>query len=281
MAIRNRSRSTRASLALLLAPMSSALAQGICLPGSGSHEARTLAALSVPIVFTAASSPGTPSGVSVGLEAADLPRVSNTLATPTICRPGKGPENAHPIAAVVRPRLAIALAGVVVEVSWIPPVTVHQVRADLFGVAAGRVVPLSASWVLGLRADAVFGSLHAPVTCPDAALADPTSECYGGMRSDDSWRPGLYGVEASIGRHRGRVLPYGGVGFTVLRPRFQVDFTNAAGATDRTRVDVDMTRVALFAGLAAPFGPLTGTAELYATLSDPVIGRVVLRMPLK
>ncbi len=276
-----RSRAVLASLALLTAPLSPILAQGICLPGSGSHEALTLAALSVPIAFTAASVPGAPSGVSVGIEVADLPKVSSTLATPTTCRPDKGPENAHPIAGFVRPRLAIAAAGIVLEVSWVPPVTVHQVHANLFGVAVGRVLPLSSSSSLGLRADAVFGSLHAPVTCDDAALADPGSECYGGVRSDDSWRPGIYGVEASVGRDRSWLRPYAGVGFNLLRPRFQVDFTNAAGETDRTRVEVNMTRVALFAGVSAPFGRLVGTAELYATLSDAVAGRVVLRVPLQ
>ena len=67
-------------------------AQRECLPGSGSNEARTMALLSLPLVFSRAGAPELLPGIRVGLEGAYIPHVDAATATPTICRPGKGPE---------------------------------------------------------------------------------------------------------------------------------------------------------------------------------------------
>jgi hypothetical protein len=221
----------------------------VCLPAADSHEANTFAILSVPVAITGSRALAAAHGVSIGVEVASLLTVDADDATPTSCRPGKGPENAHPIAAIVRPRLAVAVHGLVFEASWIPPVTVNEVKANLLGLAIARPFALAPGVYLGLRLHAVFGSLNAPVTCDDAALRDPSSECFGGTRSNDSWQPGVFGAEAVIGAGRGKVRPYAGVGYTMLRPRFQVDFTNAAGSTDNTQVNVNLERVALFGGV--------------------------------
>ena len=52
-------------------------------------------------------------------------------------------------------------------------------------------------------------------------------------------------------RSSGRIALYGGGGVTWLRPRFQVGFTDANGITDATRVEVNLVRGAVFAGLTA------------------------------
>lgn len=251
--------------------------QGLCLPAKDSHEANTFAILSVPVAFTGSRAPAAAHGVSVGVEFASLPTVDPTNATSTTCRPGKGPENAHPIAGIVRPRVTVAGHGFVLEASWIPPVTVNEVSANLVGLAIARPFALAPGWYLGLRAHAVFGSLHAPVTCNDAALRDATSECFGGTRSNDRWQPGVFGVEAVVGAGRARIRPYLGVGYTMLKPRFRVDFTNAAGSTDNTQVNVDLARVALFGGVMWRVGHSSITAEAYATPADAVTARLVVR----
>ncbi len=249
----------------------------VCVPATDSHEANTFAILSVPVAFTGSRAPAAAHGISLGVEVASLPTVDATDATPTSCRPGKGPENAHPIAAIVRPRLAVAVHGFVFEASWIPPVTVNEVKANLLGLAVARPFALAPGIYLGLRLHAVFGSLNAPVTCDDAALRDPSSECFGGTRSNDSWQPGVFGAEAVVGAGRGKIRPYAGVGYTMLRPRFQVDFTNAAGSTDNTQVDVNLTRVALFGGVMWQVGRSSITAEAYSTPADAVTARLVVR----
>jgi hypothetical protein len=252
--------------------------QSICVPASDSHEANTFAILSVPVAFTGSRAPAAVhGGVTVGLELATLPTVDATDATPTSCRPGKGPENAHPVAGIVRPRVAVGVHGFVLEASWIPPVTVNEVKANLVGLAIARPFALGAGWYLGVRVHAVFGSLNAPVTCDDAALRDTSSECFGGTRSNDRWQPGVFGAEAVVGAGRGAIRPYLGVGYTMLRPRFQVDFTNAAGQTDNTQVNVNFERVALFGGVMWRIGQSSIVAEAYSTPADAVTARLVVR----
>ena len=251
--------------------------QDVCLPSANSNEAKTFAALSVPIAFAGSSAPATAHGISIGFELATLPVVDSLTALPRSCRPDKKSENIHPLAGIVRPRLAIAVHGFVIEASWIPPVTVNQVAANFVGLAIGHPFRLASGWYIGLRAEAVFGSLHGPITCDDKAIADPTSECYHGTRSDDEWRPGVYGAEAAIGMGSGNIRPHLGVGYTLLRPRFQVNFTNAQGSTDRRQVNVDLERVALFGGVTIQVKRSSITAEAYATPQDAVTARLVVR----
>jgi hypothetical protein len=98
--------------------------------------------------------------------------------------------------------------------------------------------------------------------------------------SDDRWQPGVFGLEAVVGGGGGTIRPHLGIGYSHLRPRFQVHFTNAQGETDRRKVEVDLDRTAVFGGLTVPLGALRLTGEAYATLGDAIIGRLVLRAPL-
>ncbi len=264
----------------MLAPMV-LRAQGDCFPGKESNEAKSFAILSVPMAFTGARAPvGKPRGVSIGVEVANLPKVNDATATPTTCRPGKGPENTDPIPVVVRPRLSAVVGGFLLEAAWIPPVRVRGVKANLVSLAIAHPFALSNGWALGLRAEGVLGALHAPIVCDKAAIRDPASECSGGTISDDRWAPGVFGVEAVVGGGKGRVRPHLGVGYSVLRPRFQVDFTNAQGETDRRKVEVNLERASLFGGVTFPVGVLRVTAEGYGTVGDAVVGRLVVRAPL-
>jgi hypothetical protein len=249
----------------------------ICVPSTHSHEANAFGVISVPFAFSAATAPAMAAAPSLGVEIASLPTVSRTDATPTACRPGKGPENTNPIPVLVRPRLTWSWHGVVAEVSWIPPVRVDQVKADLVGVALAHVHRLDRTWAVSLRAEGVFGSLRAPVTCDDAAIRDPASDCYGGTRSDDRWQPNILGVETAVGRRIGVVQPYAGVGYSRLRPRFEVNFTDAADSTDHRRIEVNLVRIAVFAGITVRLDRATISAEAYATPADAVAARVVVR----
>jgi hypothetical protein len=259
---------------MLLAP-AVATAQGDCFPATDSHEAKTFAILSTPIAFTAAAGGG--HGLSLGIEAASIPEVPRDLATPTTCRPGKGPENTNPLPGLVRLRVEFEVTGWRLSAGWIPPLRASGVKANLVGIGVGRSFALPRAWRVEPRVHAVMGTLHAPVTCSDEAIVDPASECLGGQRSDDRWRPGIVGVEV-IASHTGdRLTPHLGVGYTVLRPRFQVDFTNAQGETDNRRVEVDLSRVALLAGATIAAGPLRFTGEGYYTIGDRLAARVVAR----
>lgn len=255
-----------------------------CRPGASSNEAKTLALFSVPLAFSRGAAPGGPSGVTLGLEAANVPPVDPTTATPTICRPGKGPENTDLLPGIARPRLGLSLPlGLALEASWIPPVRVHGVKANLIGLALAEQVALGEGVIAALRAHATFGSVRAPVTCDRDALGDPASECFQGTLSDDRLSPNILGLDASVGWSMagGRLHPYLGTGYTRLQPRFQVNFTNQFGSTDRTEVEVNLNRLALFGGAGWQLSDrLAVTGEIYAVPADAVTGRVVIRQAL-
>src|SRR5439155_1074911 len=158
-----------------------------------------------------------------------------------------------------------------------PPLRVGGVRANLFGVSVDKRFGRRNGVVLALRGHATFGSVRAPITCDDDALADPASECFGGRRSDDRFRPNIFGADLTAGAPlaQGRLRPYLGIGYTRLRPRFQVHFVNQLGVLDQRRVEVNLERLAVFGGATWAVTPRLGvTGELYAVPADGVSGRV-------
>jgi hypothetical protein len=275
------SRSAMGLVALILGWATSAAAQDDCFPGPGSNEARTLATFAVPLAFGRGSAPDLLPGFTAGLELAYLPKLSDATATPTICRPGKGPENTNLLFAIPRPRIGLPLPfGLSLQASWVPPIRVNGVKANLFGISVEKAFGRLDGLVAAVRAHATFGSVRGPITCDEAALLDPISECFRGTRSDDRLSPNIMGVDLAVGGSLagGRLRPYGGAGYNRLQPRFQVNFTNQFGDLDDTRVEVDLNRLVLFGGATWQVAERLGlTGELYVAPSDAVTGRVVFR----
>lgn len=268
-------------LALVLGWSAPAAAQGDCFPGSESNEARTLAIFAVPLAFSRGAAPDLLPGFTGGLELASLPQVSDAIATPTTCRPGKGPEHTDLLFALPRPRIGMPLPlGFALEASWVPPLRVNGVKANLFGISLEKAFGRLDGFVAAIRAHATFGSVRAPVTCDNDALEDASSECFGGTRSDDRLRPNIMGLDLALGGSPadGRLRPYAGAGYNRLRPRFQVNFTNRFGELDSRSVEVDLDRLVLFGGATWEIaGRLDLTGELYASPADAVTGRMILR----
>jgi hypothetical protein len=275
-------RTPAALLICALAGALSAAAQGDCFPPTDSHEARTFAAASVPLALSPLGAPAPVSRTTIrlGLEGVTVPSADSVTRTPTICRPGKGPERIDFLFAIPRPRLDLLLpAGLGLELGWIPPVRVAGVRANLFSVALGGRIPVG-RMMLGLRGHATVGLIRAPITCDTDALADPASECFNGTRSDDRFHPNIFGADATLGMPLagGRLHPYIGGGVNLLHPRFQVNFTNSQGSTDNRKIEVNLARAVTFAGMSwAPASGWELAGELYASLADAVSGRVAVR----
>ena len=255
-----------------------------CRPGRDSHEAQTLGIFSVPLAFSGTSAPGKLTHITLGLEASRVPSVDPVTATPTICRPGKGPENTDALPALARPRIGVPLPlGLALEASWIPPLRVNGVEANLFGFALSRSVGRADGVTAGLRAHATFGTINAPVTCDESAITDPVSECFHGNVSDDRYSPNIMGVELSVGwpMAGGRLRPYVGSGYNHLQPRFRVNFTNQFGQTDTTPVEVNLDRGVIFGGASWKLTRhLDVSGEIYSSLSDATTGRFVIRRTL-
>lgn len=265
-------------MVLLLFP-AMAGAQDDCFPSSDSHEAQTFAILSAPLAFSGAG--GGSQGIGLGFEMTVIPMVPGTIATPTTCRPGKGPENTNPVVGFGRLRAGLAIGQWRIDAGWIPPVPINGVRSNLVGIGIARMFALGARWNVTPRLHALVGRVRGPFTCDAEALEEATSECFGGTVSNDRWDPNIMGIEAAVARRGGRVVPHLGLGWSSLWPRFQVDFTNSLGDVDRRRVEVDLQRVAAFGGMTVAAGSLRITGEGYYTFSDRVVARVVARLPLQ
>lgn len=270
----------------LLASAGRLSAQGDCFPPPTSNEAKTFAIKSVALAFAplSAPAPSTAGRVRLALETSYVPSVDDATATPTICRPGKGPENANLLAVMVRPRIALELpAGFVLDASWVPPVRVAEAKANLIGVALSRATVLTETLILSVRGHSTFGRIRAPITCPEEALADSESECYQGTESNDRYDPNIVGADLALGLGRAgsRLRPYLGVGYNRLLPRFQVNFTNAVGQLDERKVTVDLNRGVVFGGAAWAATDRVGlVGEVYAAPSDAVTGRLLVQASL-
>ena len=274
----------RLAVALPLLVLPAAASAQECRPPTSSNEAQAFGMVSVPLAFGRAQAPEMLPGLRLGLEAAYVPQIDDETATPTICRPGKGPENVNLHSVLPRPRLSVPLPlGLALEASWVPPVRVGGVKANLFGVSLGRSFGSIDGLVMAIRGHATFGSVRAPITCDDDALQDAGSECFQGTRSDDRFSPNILGADlsASVPVAGGRLRPYAGAGYSRLTPRFQVNFTNQAGAVDTTRVIVNLDRVAVFGGATWILSyRMALSGEVYATPADAVTARLVLRSSL-
>jgi hypothetical protein len=268
-------------VAIALLWPASVIAQDDCFPGAASNEAKTLAIFAVPLAFGRGSAPEVYPGFKAGLELTYIPRVSDATATPTICRPGKGAENTDLLIALPRPRIGMPLPlGLSLQASWVPPVRVNGVKANLFGISLEKVFGQVDGIVAAVRAHATFGSVRAPITCSDEELDDPTTECFGGTRSDDRLSPNIRGVDVAIGGSLagGQLRPYAGAGYNRLQPRFQVNFIDQGGVLDDRRVQVDLDRFVVFGGATWQVGTRLGiTGEVYAAPADAVTGRVIVR----
>ena len=268
---------------LFVATPTVGFAQGDCFPPEDSNEAQAFAILAVPFAFSPANAPAamSPWSARFSLEVSTVPNIDDETATPTVCRPGKGPENTDFASVLPRPRVHVGLpAALVIEASWVPPIEVNGATPNLLGFALGRSFRLGArGMALGVRLHATAGHIRAPITCDEEALQDPVSECFNGTLSDDKYRPNAFGVEASVGwaMGEGRIQPYVGGGLNLLRPRFRVNFTNQFGQVDNRRVEVDLQRVVVFAGATWFPVPRFGVSgQIYAAPSDAVIGRLAL-----
>jgi hypothetical protein len=272
----------RAIVAVMMLVLAGSAEAQLCRPGPGSNEAKTLALQSVPLAFSASTAPGVNRHFEVGLEGTYLPNIDPATATATICRPGKGPENTDFLFALPRPRVSVALpGGLALQASWIPPIRIGGVKANLFGFSLAKVLPVRPGVAAAVRVHAAVGSIRAPVTCDQDALTDPVSECFHGTLSDDKYSPNIYGADLSVGFGRGAIRPYLGAGYNRMQPRFQVNFTNQFGSTDRTRVEVDLNRGVVFGGASWQARErLALTGEIYAAPADAVTGRVVVRARL-
>jgi hypothetical protein len=281
-------RGSTTALALLVS-VSTASAQlnYTCRPPRESNEAKLLAFFATPISF----SPGgmveglAPGHVRVAFEVSYVPSPSRAMQQAEACYTIKKTENTNLSPVFPRPRVSVGLPGrVVLEGSYLPPITVGDAEANLGSVALSRPWrlrggPDQSNVALTLRAHATFGRVRGSITCPEGNLQqqDAAAACYGASASRDTYKPNMFGAEAALSRENegGRWGAYGSAGATWLRPRFQVGFQYQEGPFDDTKIVVDMTRLAVGAGAWYRVGRSAAvTGELYSVPADATTFRL-------
>jgi hypothetical protein len=253
-----------------------------CRPPASSHEARLLVFYEVPAAFSPGGAPGRlPVGaIDIGMEAVPVPSPNAALTHPEYCY--QYTTNNTKLASVfARPRIAVGLpAGMMLEGSYLPPITFMSARATVASLALSRTQLLSfvdPRLVLLLRAQGTVGRISGPITCPRGSLqtSDASAPCYGTAPSRDQFDPNSFGVEGALGANAGRLAVYVGGGSSWVRPHFQAGFTDALENVDRTTVDVAVVRGTAFAGASLRVrDDLSISGQLYAVPSDATTVRI-------
>lgn len=271
------------SLSVGLMLLSGALqAQPVCKPGSSSNEAKLMAFFAAPLAFSPAGSVGAlrAGELRLAFDATYIPGPSDEITSPEVCYRNDKTENTELSPVFPRPRLAIGLGqGLTLEAMYLPPLTVMDATPNLFSVALSWTRALPApGMVFALRGHATIGEVSGPITCsPDVIqTTNPFGSCYATEPSDDTYKPTMFGAEGILGFGAGTKLrPYIGVGFTSLRPEFQVGYVDAANNVDDTRIEVSLSRVTAFAGGAYQLSPrFAVTTEVYSVPQDVTTIRV-------
>jgi hypothetical protein len=255
-----------------------------CRPGQDSNEAKLLAHYSAPISFAPLAEPGFAAGrFALGVDVTYIPKPDAALTRTGRCfQPKNEQTQLSPV--FPRPRLMVGLPlGIGFEVSWLPPVKVAGAKPNLFSGALSITRTLMAisghPLIAAARVHATRGEVKGAITCGQDALqqSDPAQPCYGAEKSNDTFRPNMWGIDGSIGRRfmDGRLGLYAGGGYTWLAPRFRVGFADATGYVDRTRVEVDLTRAAAFGGASYQLaGIWSATAQVYSVPADVTLFRL-------
>lgn len=259
-----------------------------CTPDKNSNEAKLFGHYMVPLAFDAAEAPLVypVASMRLGVEGTYVPSASAADRTPSVCQPGQGPLNTNSQSVLVRPRLLLAgQRGLVIELSWVPPVSVNGVKSNLFGFAIGRNAITGKNGLARIRLFGVFGSVKGAFTCSESAVADAGDPvCFGGQVSADKFKPTMFGGDVSIAQAiaNHHLIPFVGIGLTFLRPRFEVNHTDAGGITDHTKIKVNLTRFTAHGGVTwLPSQRVLFTAEAYSAPSDGITGRVMLSWVFK
>ena len=210
--------------------------------------------------------------VEASIELSYLPHLSAEQRTTGSDKPEA--TNLAPVFA--RPRVAVRLpAGFGLEGSWIPPVRVFDVKANLFAGAISRSFALPSSVRLVPRASFVSGRVEGPITCnresmttSSAALATYFARVCYGNDSRDHFEPRHVSGELLLTRPawRGRLHPYVSAGARNERTRFDIGVIRSDGTRDPDEPVLEVRTTRAYGATGASwFGPAQTrlAAELY------------------
>lgn len=210
-------------------------------------------------------------GLQVGGDATYLPNL--TAEDQKVGFNGTKPENTNFCPVFPRARVSYGRGPWSAELGYVPPVAVCGVEPHMLSVAVTRRRPLSENWALAIRASTHIGRLDASITCNEEAVQDASNpQCFQGQVSNDRFAPFSLALEGAFafGGWSGRgVEPYVLVGLRRDHVRFDVNFIDANGTYDSTRLVTTLYRVHIAGGASWSLSErvLLGGEVYYAPLA--------------
>lgn len=206
--------------------------------GFSDGQGKLMSFYSAAMTFSSVNAPRDRSRgtLEAGLELAYVPRLSAEQR-----QVGDKPESTNLAPIFPRPRLTYALSDrLAIEGSWLPPVEVFDVKANVVSLALSWTSPLRGSLRLSPRLAGTIGSVEGAITCfeelgtrsPDLALYYGTI-CYG-RESHDDFQPRHATAELMVGWERAdtRIVPYAGLGARGDWTRFDIGVIRPDGSIE-------------------------------------------------
>ena len=247
-------------------------------------EGRLMAYYSAALAFSPVGAPriAAPWGGSLGIELSYLPALSDAQRSAGFSKTQS--TNLAPI--IPRPRFALSLpGGFAIEGSWIPPMRVFGVTANLLSAAITRPVPVRGNVLLTPRIAGTTGSVKGPITCNQELEENGGGDglfyahvCHS-MESEDRFEPVAVSGELVASRtiRGGSIAPYLGLGIRHERSSFDVGVRYSDGSFDPNHpiLELDLTRGYGFLG-ATWSGPRRSaiSAEMFYAPNSLLTGRV-------
>lgn len=222
------------------------------------------------------------SRLSLSLEVSHVPYLDEAQRRPSIDKP----ESTNLAPFFPRPRGALRAGNWIVEASWIPPMRVFDVEANLVSAAIVAPSVRVGTWSIAPRAWGTFGRVKGAMTCSSETMVGHGSDlelyyatvCHG-RESEDWFEPRMLAGEGvasrSLGSGGGRL--YAVLGGRVDRTRFDIGVLTFDGARDQDHPILQLRTVRPHGALGASWrvrrGILAG-AELFYAPGSLLTGRV-------
>jgi hypothetical protein len=198
-------------------------------------EGRLLAFYSAAMAFTPAGLPPDESRLAFMLEVSHVPSLSRDQRRPSIDKP----ESTNLAPFFPRPRMSVRLWNWTAEASWVPPMHVFDVEANLGAISLSAPALHLGGIRVAPRAWGVTGRVKGSMTCSTQEMIGrgPDLELYfntvcHARESDDWFEPRMYGGEIVASRALGKGSAYVLAGGRVDRTRFDIGVLTPLGDRD-------------------------------------------------
>ena len=201
-------------------------------------EGRLIGFYSAALFFSSLGAPerATTWALDAGLEVSYIPQLSKSQRTAFQDKPEA--TNLAPV--LPRPRVALVLPGALhAQVSWVPPMRVFDVEANLLSIAVTRAME-PGGITIAPRFVATWGKVRGSITCFEDLLRGTESEAVyytqicNSRTSDDHFKPQHFALEVLASRSLARLpfLPYAGIGVLREKTIFDIGVQRTDGSRD-------------------------------------------------